>query len=303
MIPFEKLNLLEKARYDAYLHKMPMQACEYSFANIFLWGKKKAAEMDGYLLLQSQFDRKTVYLFPVGEGDLKAALDAIIHDAQMRGIRCCLAALTQRECQLVEQLYPGAFRFYCDRDTYDYVYAIDDLADLRGRKFQKKRNHVNRFEQEHPDAVIVPLDESNRVETFALAQQWYEYRCAADPTQDLHLEQQALHRAFAFWQQLDMEGAVLMEHGKALAFAMGSRLNQNTFDIHFEKALETTDGAYPAINRGFARLLREKYPELRWLNREDDVGIEGLRKAKLSYYPDHMVEKCWAELWEEDDDC
>ena len=83
---------------------------------------------------------------------------------------------------------------------------------------------------------------------------------------------------------------------------MGSRLDRNTFDIHFEKALGVSDGTYAAINRGFARYLRDKYPEVRWLNREDDMGIEGLRKAKLSYNPDHMVEKCWARLWEEEDD-
>ena len=99
-----------------------------------------------------------------------------------------------------------------------------------------------------------------------------------------------------------MEGAVLMEQGQIMAFAMGSRLDRDTFDIHFEKALGASDGTYAAINRGFARHLREKYPELRWLNREDDMGIEGLRKAKLSYNPDHMVEKCWARLWEEEDD-
>ena len=99
-----------------------------------------------------------------------------------------------------------------------------------------------------------------------------------------------------------MEGVVLMEQGKIMAFSMGSRLDRNTFDIHFEKALGASDGTYAAINRGFARYLRDKYPEVRWLNREDDMGIEGLRKAKLSYNPDHMVEKCWARLWEEEDD-
>ena len=95
---------------------------------------------------------------------------------------------------------------------------------------------------------------------------------------------------------------MLMEQGKAIAFAMGSRLNEDTFDIHFEKALDHYDGAYPAINQGFATYLREKYPELKWLNREDDLGLEGLRKAKLSYCPDHLVEKYWARLWEEEDD-
>ena len=182
------------------------------------------------------------------------------------------------------------------------MYAIDDLADLKGRKLQKKRNHLNRFEQAHPEAKIVPLDESNRVAAFHLAEQWYENRTAADPDRDYHLEHLALHRAFAFYAQLEMDGVVLMEGERILAFAMGSRLNRDTFDIHFEKALDTTEGAYAAINRGFARYLREKYPDVKWLNREDDLGIEGLRKAKLSYYPDHMVEKCWAELREDEDE-
>ncbi len=302
MIPFTKLDLAQKERFDRYLRNAHRQSCEYSFANLFLWGRKRVAEQDGFLLIESQFDRRNVYIFPVGEGDLKAALDALIHDAAMRGIRCCLAALTEEECRLVEQLYPGKFHFYCDRDSYDYVYAIDDLADLKGRKFQKKRNHLNRFHQEHPDARIVPLDETNRAAAFHLAEQWYESRTAADPDSDYHLEHLALHRAFAFYAQLGMDGVVLMEQGKVLAFAMGSRLNADTFDIHFEKALDATDGAYGAINRGFACYLRQKYPDIKWLNREDDLGIEGLRKAKLSYCPDHMVEKCWAQLREEDDD-
>ena len=302
MSPFAKLNLNQKEPLNRYLLKADKQSCEYSFANLFLWGRKKVAEQDGFLLLESQFDRKNVYIFPVGTGDLKTALDALIHDAQMRGICCCLAALTEEECRLVEQLYPGKFCFYCDRDSYDYVYAVDDLADLKGRKFQKKRNHLNRFRQEHPEAEILPLDERTRVAAFQLAEQWYHDHCAADPDHDHHLEHDALHRAFAFYPQLGMEGVVLVEKGKILAFAMGSRLNHDTFDIHFEKALDI-DGAYAAINQGFASYLREKYPDVKWLNREDDMGIAGLRKAKLSYCPHHMVEKCWAELQEEDDDC
>ena len=302
MIPFKKLELAQRERFNFYLYEAGKKACEYSFTNLFLWGRQKAAEADGFLLLQSQFDRKSVYPFPVGQGDLKTALDAIIHDASVRGIPCCLTVMTEQDCQLTEQLYPGKFRFYSDRNSFDYIYAIDDLADLRGRKFQKKRNHLNRFEQEHPDAQILPLDENTRVAAFLLAEQWYQNRCAAEPSRDFHLEQLALHRAFAFWRQLGMEGVVLMENGQAMAFAMGSRLNRDTFDIHFEKALDTYDGAYAAVNRGFARYLREKYPDVKWLNREDDLGIEGLRKAKLSYCPDHMVEKYWARLWEEEDD-
>ena len=302
MIPFKKISTDQKEWLNEYLHRMDKQCCEYSFVNLYLWGRKRVAEMDGFLLIQAQFDRKIVYLYPVGEGDIKKVLDAIIHDASVRGIPCCLSALTEADCRQVEQLYPGAFQIYCDRDSYDYLYAIDDLADLKGRKFQKKRNHLNRFEQEHPDAKILPLDAQTLEDAHLLAQKWYEERTAIDPDGDYHLEKIALERAFAHYEELGMEGAVLMEQGQIMAFAMGSRLDGDTFDIHFEKALGASDGTYAAINRGFARHLREKYPELRWLNREDDMGIEGLRKAKLSYNPDHMVEKCWARLWEEEDD-
>ena len=302
MIPFKKISTDQKEWLKEYLHRMDKQCCEYSFVNLYLWGRKRVAEMDGFLLIQAQFDRKIVYLYPVGEGDIKKVLDAIFHDAAVRGIPCCLAALTEADCRQVEQLYPGAFQIYCDRDSYDYLYAIDVLADLKGRKFQKKRNHLNRFEQEHPDAKILPLDAQTLEDAHLLAQKWYEERTAIDPDGDYHLEKIALERAFAHYEELGMEGAVLMEQGQIMAFAMGSRLDRDTFDIHFEKALGASDGTYAAINRGFARHLREKYPELRWLNREDDMGIEGLRKAKLSYNPDHMVEKCWARLWEEEDD-
>ena len=302
MIQFEKISIDQKNWLNEYLHRMDKRCCEYSYVNLDLWGRKRVAELNGFLLLQAQFDRKSVYLYPVGEGDIKVVLDAIIHDASVRGIPCCLSALTEADCRQVEALYPGAFQIYCDRDSYDYIYAIDDLADLRGRKFQKKRNHLNRFEQEHPDAQILPLDAQTMEAAHLLAQKWYEERTAIDPDGDYHLEKIALERAFSHYGELGMEGVVLVEQGNVMAFAMGSRLTGDTYDIHFEKALGASDGTYAAINRGFARYLREKYPELRWLNREDDMGIEGLRKAKLSYNPDHMVEKCWARLWEEEDD-
>ena len=302
MIPYQRLDLNKKAQYDQYLQSCGHRGCEYSFTNLFLWGRQKAAFVDGYLTLFSQFDRRSVYPFPVGQGDIRPVLDAIIHDAQARGIPCYLSTMTKADCEILETLYPGAFRFHSDRDSFDYVYAIDDLADLKGRKFQKKRNHMNRFDQAHPDCRALPLDKHTRVAAFCLLQQWYRTRQENDPHSDFHLEKLALERAFAFQEQLQLEGMVLVENGEAIAFTMGSRLNGDTFDIHFEKAREDIDGAYGAINRAFARHLREKYPEIRWLNREDDLGIEGLRKAKLSYNPDHLIEKYWARLWEAEDE-
>lgn len=302
MIPYKRLDLREKALFDAYLHACGERGCEYSFVNLFLWGRQKAAITDGYLTLFSQFDRRSVYPFPIGQGDIKPVLDAIIHDSRTRGIPCYLTSMTREDCETLERLYPGMFRIHTDRNSFDYLYSIDDLADLKGRKFQKKRNHLNRFRQNHPDCQVMELNEKTRVAAFMLLQQWYKARQTADPHNDFHLERLALERAFAFQTQLELEGLVLMEGGQAIAFAMGSRLNPDTFDIHFEKAREDIDGAYAAINQAFAAHLRETHPEIKWLNREDDLGIEGLRKAKLSYNPARMVEKHWARLWETEDE-
>ena len=129
--------------------------------------------------------------------------------------------------------------------------------------------------------------------------EWYRARMQADPTGDYMMESIAMSRAFRHYEGLQMESAVLVENGEILAVTMGSRLWSDTFDIHFEKAREDVDGAYAAINCEFARYLRLKYPGLRYLNREDDVGLAGLRKAKLSYNPHHMVEKSWAYLAED----
>ena len=302
MISFERVDLREKEKYDAYLKHCDGRGCEYSFVNLFLWGRQKTAFLRDHLVLFSQFNRRTVYPFPIGPGDKREILDTVMEDAHQRGIPCYISSLTREDCDLLESLYPGRFRFHLDRDSFDYIYSIEDLAELKGRKFQKKRNFVNRFQEEHPNAQILPLDEKTRAAAYCMLQKWYEDRLKMDPTRDFHLERIAMDRAFAFQNQLGLEGIVMVDGGEILAFTMGSFLSDDTFDVHFEKAREDIQGAYNAINRAFARHLRDKYPQLKWLNREDDMGLEGLRKAKLSYNPDHLCEKYWAKLWEEEED-
>ena len=180
--------------------------------------------------------------------------------------------------------------------------AIEDLADLPGRKYQKKRNHVNRFRMLYHNWRVVPLSKHNLPAVKAMAEHWYRTREASDPMGNYVLEKVALARAFDHYEELGFDGLALMDGDRVLAFSIASRLSEDTMDIHFEKALEDVDGAYPAINQAFASYLRDKYPALRYLDREEDMGLEGLRKSKLSYYPDHLVEKCWARLWEESDE-
>ena len=302
MIDFQRLTPNDREKYQALLFADNTRGCEYSFANINLWGRQRIAFLHDRAVLFSQYDRISLYPYPVGTADVKPVLDAVIHDAAKRGIPCRLSSMNQADCQMVESLFPGKFQFHMDRDHFDYVYDINDLAELSGKRYQSKRNFANRFASNHPDCRCLPLDENTIPAVQVMLEQWFAHRLSIAPDSDFVLEQVALKRAFANMQALGLEGLALMEGDKCIAMTMGSRLSKDTFDIHFEKALEGYDGAYAYINRSYARHLREVYPDLCYLNREDDMGIPGLRKAKMSYHPHHMVEKYWARLWEDDHD-
>lgn len=298
MMNFQRLIPAQKDQYNSLLFACPERGCEYSFANLCLWGHQKVVFSQGCALIFSHYYGKSVYPYPVGTGDKKAAIEAVLQDAEDRGIPCRITGITAADRDELEQLFPGKFLICPNRDTFDYVYDINDLANLRGRKFQGKRNHFNRFCTDHPDHQVLPLtcDLLPRVKEFV--DNWFSRRRKSDPQGDYLLENLAMTRAFNHWQELDMEGIVLMDHDEILAITMGSRLSPDTFDIHFEKARDDVSGAYNAVNCHFARYLRLKYPEINYLNREDDMGLEGLRSAKLSYRPHHMVEKYWAYVQE-----
>ena len=297
MIHFERLTIDRKPEIDALLHRAAHRGCAFSFASLYLWGRQCVARVGENLLLFSHFQGKTMYPYPVCPGSARDAIEVLIADSQERGIPLRLSGLNTQDVEDLERWYPGQFRFHCGRDGHEYVYAIDDLADLKGKKYQPKRNHINRFLSEYPDAVIRPLDESTLPDARNLADRWYQRRTAEE---DAGMEMVALNRAFANWQALGLEGLVLYVGDQVVAMAIGSFLGEDTVDVHFEKADLDYNGAYAVINRAFARHIREKYPQVKFLNREEDMGLEGLRKAKLSYYPHHMVEKCWAHLMTEE---
>lgn len=299
MIPFEPFTLDFKPEYDAFLMNEDNRGCEYSFANLYLWGVQQHGSAAGCVVFFSHFFGRSVYPWPIGPGDKRAALEAVLSDARQRGIPARIVSMSQADCQELEGWFPGQFLIQSDRDSFDYVYDIHALADLKGRAYQKKRNHFNRFRSLHPEYTVLPLTRELFPQAKDLAQSWYESRAQSSPQGGYRLEHRAMDRAFRDYEALGLEGLALMEDGQMLALTMGSPLSRDTFDIHFEKAGEDVDGAYAAINCEFARYLRSRHPELRFLNREDDLGIEGLRNAKLSYNPHHMQEKYWAYLREE----
>jgi len=298
-IDFEPITLREKSVYEEHLARAGERGCEFSFANLYLWGRQSFAFLHGHIVLFSQFDRRSVYPYPVGSGDKRAVLDAIIADAKERGIPCRITGITAEARATVEGLYPERFRFHCDEGSFDYVYAIEDLAELKGKKYHGKRNHLHRFKEAFPDCTAEPLSEENLPLVRKMTAEWYRARMLEHPNGDYHMEKAALEKAFRDYKALHMEGLVLLCGGEVLAFTLGSRLSADTMDVHFEKARTDAQGAYNAINYEFARYIREKYPNIRYLNREEDMGLEGLRRAKQSYRPHHMTKKCWACLLED----
>ena len=299
MIDFQKLNLSHRDAYNEILFSCSPRGCENSFANLALWGLQKVAFLHGCVAFFSHFFGRSVYPYPIGNGDRRAVIEEIMADAAERGIPCRITGMTDEDRAELEDWFPGKFLLKATRDGSDYVYAIDDLADLKGRKYQKKRNHANRFRAEHPDYTVVPLTACNMPMAQHMINDWYTTRMKEDPEGDYMLENIALAKACRCYDGLDLDGILLMDGNRVIAVTMGSKLAEDTFDIHFEKAREEVDGAYTVVNQEFARYLRLKYPGIAYLDREDDMGLEGLRKAKLSCHHHHMIEKHRAYVAEE----
>lgn len=298
-ISFSHITLDDKQAYERYLFEDGERGCEFSFANLYLWGRQYICKVEGHIAFFSQFNMRTVYPYPLGTGDKGAVLDKIIADATSRGIPCRITGLSESAKETIETLYPDKFRFHTDEGSYDYVYDINDLADLAGRKYHGKRNHMARFAEANPDYTVEPINDGNMAEVRAFADSWYERRLAENPDADYHMERAALERAMRDFTPLGLVGLMLRTKEGVVAITMASRMSPDTFDVHFEKARADIQGAYVAINCSLARYVREKYPDVKYLDREEDMGLEGLRRAKQSYHPHHMIKKYWACLLED----
>ena len=288
MIAFQRPTLADRAQLVPMLFDIAYHGCEYSYVNICLWGQQQFAIVEGEVVIFSHWDGRSMYVYP-GTAKLEKILPLLREDARQRGIPLRLYGLTGEGTAEIETRFPGQYGFTRYRDGGDYLYEIERLAELRGKKLQQKRNHINRFLERYPDWHTQPISAENMDACKALAQRWYRQREEAG--EDVTLEKVAMSRAFAAYDALGMEGLALYAEGSVVAMTMGNRMRREIFDVNFEKADAEIAGAYPLINREFARYIHAKYPEIRYLNREEDMGLPGLRKSKLSYHPDEIVEK------------
>lgn len=294
MIHFKSPLPTDRDWVNACLQRANERGCEYNFNNLIAWQgeyQQICAQAGDFFVERLCGGLGCSYLFPVGGTNLRGVIDLLTQDAEELGQPLRLICVTPTHIQELEALFPGEFEYTADRFGFDYLYEIDRLVDLGGKKLHAKRNHINRFVQEHPDWVFEEITPETLPECLAMDEQWQQLNRGYDGDESLGAEGIALRLAVKYYWDLGLDGGLIRANGQIVAFSIGSPLLGDTYDVQFEKAFSAVQGSYSMINREFARCIHQKYPHIRYLNREDDMGVEGLRKAKESYYPDLMVEK------------
>ncbi len=279
----------------------------YGAANCVLYAKKFGAQIaleGGWLFLCLYEDQKPRFFFPHKiDGGLEGAEEALkLLEREARGFLevdsrfekepFVLKNITAAEKEIAARVFSGA-QFAAARESGDYIYRTEDLAGLAGKKYSKKRNHIKQFKAKRPGWRFESLTSANLQDARLVEEKWLEEFLAHDAVgDDLKIEKEIIFSALEnfeiFGQACGMTGGLLYVDDKPAAFCVASLLSAAVTDIHFEKCLSpyARDGGYAVINNEFSKSVKTEF-----INREEDLGIEGLRKAKLSYYPEEILEK------------
>jgi uncharacterized protein len=287
---FKALELEDRTFIHDILWKYSPGISEMTFTNLFIWRGHyhfQWAVYKDWLLIICNEGANGAYAFqPVGPSSRKEAVVVLLEWLRdernienpriERADERCVVELGGMERLAIEPL----------RDHFDYVYRREDLVQLAGSKYRSKRNHINQLLRFYSFEYEL-LQEKHINDCLALQEKWCRTnRCADDL--DLLSEDEAIREILTQYNALHVQGAVIIIEGRVEAFTTGERLNNDTVVIHIEKADPDIPGLYPLINQQFCKNMQH---DAMYINREQDLGLDGLRKAKLSYYPDHFVEK------------
>lgn len=253
--------------------------CEYSFTTAYMWSEHygvRIARVGEVLVLGSERS----YLTPVGNGWEEVLRQ--LYDESPRPL--WLHSVDEALLTRLKALFPGRVHAEEVRDDFDYLYRTEDLANLPGKAYHGKKNHISAFSRAH-EWTYEPLSAENVDDMVRLSREWCEEKGGC--TGSLNDEQCAIRRVLREPERFSLSGGLIRVEGRAVAFTLGSPINERVFDIHIEKALSAFSGAYAVINREFAKTLTA----YEYLNRENDMGIPGLRRAKESYRPAILLKK------------
>lgn len=292
MLTFKPIELEDKKIIDPFFKDLNYRISEFCFANLFTWGKKFGTHYsvaDGWLIIRFKDDNgRNSYLKPIGAGNLKDAIEMIIEDHKQFDTEFQIRGLTKKMIDEIEAVMPGVFDYNLNRSVSDYIYTSEKLIHLRGKRLQSKRNHINRFKRENEWKYVSLTGKSAEVvECKRMLQEWMDEN-GEEKDPSILFEQKAIKLMLHNFEELELRGGFICVDGEVAAFTLGEELTEDTFVVHVEKAFTDIHGAYTIINQQF---VENEVADYKYINREEDMGIESLRKAKLSYQPDIILKK------------
>ena len=292
MLSFKAITIEDKETISSYTLNSSLQNCDFAFANMCSWQflyDSEYAVSDGFLFIRFYIEdkKRLAYMLPVGQGDLKNAIDILEKDIVAMDHPLLILGITQESKENIENLFSGKFTFLQERNYFDYIYLREDLATLKGRKFQHKRNHANKFKKTYSYSYL-PITPDIIPQCMEVEKIWCKANFNEDDKEALEQENRSMLFSMQNFEKLNLIGGSIIVDGKIIAFTYGSPINNNTFGIHVEKADVSYEGIFSVINQEFAMRIPEQYT---FINREEDLGLPGLRQSKLSYNPVLLLEK------------
>lgn len=292
MLTFKSLELKDKDIINSYLRHQNYRASDLCFTNLYCWGKKFdtqfAITCDWLFIRFKDNNVRNSYLKPVGRGNLKEAIDLILEDHSSYSTPFQMRGLTEEMIGEIEAVMPGQFDYKLNRSVSDYIYTTEKLIHLKGKKLQSKRNHINRFKRENVWKYHSLTGNPALVEECKnMLNKWMEMnKEEKDPS--LIYDDYATTLMLDNFEYFGLKGGLICVDNEIAAFTIGEPLTEDTIVVHVEKAFTAIHGAYTIINQQF---VENEASQFLYVNREEDMGIENLRQAKLSYHPDILLEK------------
>ncbi|MFR3568099.1 MAG: DUF2156 domain-containing protein [Paraclostridium sordellii] len=293
---FKEIDIDSYKELRPFFNSVDYEACEYCFTTLYMWRdmyKTSYYIEDDFAIIVGEYEGDRFSVLPLAKKDkIHKAIAFMINYFKNEDNRIYLRAVTKEVVELLQKDYPGRFEYIEERDYFDYVYDAESLRTLKGRKNQKKRNHLNYFIKEYEGRVgYKKLDKENFDDCITLLKAWTVNKEEnGDKEEGIDDEFVAIKKIFDHYDVLreDVKISGIYIDNKLEAFTIGEKINEHMAVIHIEKANPEIRGLYPYINQQF---LVNEFPDVELVNREEDLGLEGLRKAKLSYHPCKFVEK------------
>ncbi len=295
MLEFSKITLQNAAELRPYLSVQPFRSCDYTIGAVFQWRAyfhSAYTIVSGMLVMLATYPGEGIcFVYPVGSGDLNAALDAIEAHAKETGMALRFCAVPEEGMLALQARYGDRAIVSTHRDWADYLYNACDLIDFPGKKYHTQRNHLNRFCKDNPSAKFVPITEETLPAAIAFLDEYEQYAPL-----DKIIEAEEMKRAkelLADSLKLGQKAGYIDVAGTIVALSIGEIVG-DTLHCHVEKARVDYAGSYQAIVSWFAKYAVEK--DTLYINREDDSGEERLRYSKLAYRPIQLIDKYWVNI-------